>query len=45
VGEDAKLLDEFVRETPEEAYEDEFLVKLHDRSVMDFTQTQSNHKD
>ena len=45
VGEDAKLLDEFVRETPEEAYEDEFLVKLHDRSVMDFTQTQSTHKD
>ena len=45
VGEDAKLLDKFVRETPEEAYEDEFLVKLHERSVMDFTQTQSTHKD
>ena len=38
VGEDAGMLDELVRETPEEAYDDIFLVKLRDRSVMDFAQ-------
>ena len=38
VGEDAGMLDELVREIPEEAYDDNFFVKLRDRSVMDFAQ-------
>ncbi len=39
VGEDAKQLDKFVREAPEEAYDEGFFVKLHERSVMNFTQS------
>ena len=35
VGEDAQLLDAFVREAPEDAYEENFLEKLSDNSVMD----------
>ena len=35
VGEDAQLLDAFVREAPEDAYEEDFLEKLSDNSVMD----------
>ena len=35
VGDDAQLLDAFVRESPEDAYEENFLNKLSDNSVMD----------
>ena len=35
VGDDAQLLDAFVRESPENAYEANFLNKLSDDSVMD----------
>ena len=35
VGDDAQLLDAFVRESPEEAYEENFLNKLSHNSVMD----------
>ena len=35
VGDDAQLLDAFVRESPEDAYEEDFVEKLSDNSVMD----------
>ena len=35
VGDDAQLLDAFVREAPEDAYEENFLNKLSENSVMD----------
>lgn len=38
VGEDAKVLDQMVRETPTEAYEPEFLARLQARGAFGFTQ-------
>lgn len=38
VGEDAKILDEMVRETPRLAYEPEFLARLQERGAFGFTQ-------
>lgn len=38
VGEDAKILDQLVRETPTEAYEPEFLARLQARGAFGFTQ-------
>ena len=35
MGDDAQLLDAFVRESPEDAYEEDFVEKLSDNSVMD----------
>ena len=42
MGEDAQLLDAFVREAPEDAYEEHFLENLSDNSVMDRTSRGNN---
>ena len=42
VGEDAGMLDQLVRENPEEAYDDDFLTKLRDRSVLGFARSDQN---
>jgi NAD(P)-dependent dehydrogenase (short-subunit alcohol dehydrogenase family) len=36
VGDDARMIDELVRETPGDAYESDFLQRLHDRGVFHF---------
>ncbi len=42
VGEDAGMLDQLVRDNPEEVYDEDFLMKLRDRSVLGFARSDQN---